>query len=78
MALFNKVLGCTGGEVFNTGTPPKGIMLSPGCNVNGQDIYGNTYQVSCPSLANGGHTKIFPVRYNSIDTAAGATAYMLW
>ena len=78
MALFSRVTGVTGGAGFTTGAPPKGIMLGPGVTVVGKDIYGNSFTLATPTLANGGHTKIFPFQLKEVTTCTGASAYMLW
>ena len=78
MALFNKVIGATGGDGFTGGAPPQGIMMSPGVTVFATDIYDNSFTLSVPTAANGGYTKIFPCRIKKLTEVSGATAYMLW
>jgi hypothetical protein len=78
MALFSKVIGTTGNMGYTSGAAPKGIMLSPGVTIKGTDMYDNVIEIAVPTSANGGHTKIFPVRLKHIQDCVGATAYMLW
>ena len=79
MALFSKVAGCTTGDGFTQGAAPKGVMLEPNGNLTVKDNYGNSFVLSVPSSANGGYTKIFPIKVAEVTSApSGATAYMLW